>query len=248
MTNPLISICILTWNRPGFLEMCLADLSGKMFYKDNCEIIIMVDGPTAQLEKVLRKYSENNLIKIIRNKKHKGINGYKKLFRKSKGDYLIEVDDDVLEFPLYFDRTLVEYMNTYSDYGFLALNVIQNEFTNGAKPDDSHYTDDMRNGKIVQKGPTGGWCACFRRRDYRKIMIPFNLIQLSMKKSQDRVISGLLLKYFKLKRGIIKNEICFHASGPYYAKKYGYLETEIEKYETGNLPSFADDYKKYRNK
>ncbi|MGP8214412.1 MAG: glycosyltransferase family 2 protein [Bacteroidia bacterium] len=244
----LISICILTRNRPKFLKICVNNLLEKLYYLENYEIIIMDNGSTDQTKKLLEEYGQSKKIRILRNKKHIGLNGFKKLFRKAKGEYIIEIDDDVLEFPLYFDRTMVEYINVYTDYGYLALNVVQNEFTNGAKPDDTHYTDDIRKDKIVQQGPAGAWCTCFRRNDYRKVRIPFDLLPLSLRRTQDSVLAGLFNKYLKLKPGIIKTDICFHASGPYYAKQYGYLETEIEKYQDNNLASFVEHYKSFLDK
>lgn len=242
--KPLISICILTRNRPKFLEMCLDNVLKNLYY-DNVEILIMADGFNSTTEKVLQKHVGNNKIKIFRNKKHIGLNAFKQLFRKAKGHYLIQIDDDAIEFPSRFDQIIVEYMNLFSDYGFVALNVIQNEFTNGSKLDDSHFTEDIRGEKIIQYGPAGGWCACFRRSDFKKIRILFNLNNLSMRKDQIQVLSGLVEKYLKLKRGIIKNVVCFHASGPYYAKQFGYLESEIEKYEENGLPSFVENYKSF---
>jgi len=247
--RPLISICILTWNRSKFLEMCIDNLLEALIYFENSEILIMDNGSTDQTEKVLEKYKQNKQIRIIRNKKHIGIRAYKKLFGKAKGDYIIDLDDDVLEFPLYFDRTMIEYMNLYSDYGFLALNVIQNEYTNGAKPDASNYMDDIRHGKTVLKGPAGGWCTCFRRDDYMKIRNIFNLTPLSFKKGgEDNILAGLFKKYLKLNVGIIKDQVCFHACGAHYARQYGHLEREIAKYESGNLTAFVDHYKSFIKK
>jgi glycosyltransferase involved in cell wall biosynthesis len=243
-----ISVCILTWNRPKFLKMCVDDLCKKMFYHDDCEIIIMDDGSTDETSKLLDGYEKRQNFKIIRNKKHGSLTAYKKLFGKAKGDYIVEVDDDVLEFPLHFDKTMVEYMNEFPDYGYLAMDVIQNEFTNGAKPDASHYTEEIRNNKIIQKGPTGGWCTCFRKKDYRKIKLRFNFTSFNFKFSEDAVLSDLLNRRLKLKSGIIKGHFCFHAAGPYYAKQYGNLEREIQKYESSGLTSFAERYKAYRDK
>jgi len=243
-----ISICILTWNRPKFLEICVNDLQRKMFYNDDCEIIIMDDGSTGETQKLLERLRQNRYIRILSNRKHKGLKAYKRLFSKAKGEYIIEVDDDVLEFPLHFDKTMIEYMNSYPDYGFLALDVIQNEFTNGAKPDSSYYTEDIRDDKVIQKGPTGGWCTCFRRSDYRKIRFRFNFTSFNFKISEDAILSGLFDKRLKLKSGIIKNYICFHACGPYYAKQYGHLEREIEKYQSSGLTSFVEHYKSFLSK
>lgn len=243
-----ITICILTWNRPKFLEQCIDDILHKIFYKQDAEILIMDDGSADETEALLKKYANNHLIKIIKRRKHAGISCYKKLFRKAKGEYIIEIDDDVLEFPRHFDKTMVEYMQAYPDYGFLALNVIQNEFTNGAKPEDSHYMEDMRDGKVIQKGPTGGWCACFRKSDYRKVSLRFNLIRLNFKKGEDGTLSALFERHLNLKSGVIKNHTCFHASGPHYAKQYGYLKRDIEKYESNQLTSMSELYVSFLEK
>lgn len=235
----------MTWNRPKFLEMCVKDLYKKMFYRDDCEIIIMDDGSTDETSRLLGTFEKKKNFKIIRNKKHRSLQAYKKLFGKAKGDYIIEVDDDVLEFPIHFDKIMVEYMHEFPDYGYLALDVIQNEFTNGAKPGVSYYTEDIRNNKIVQKGLTGGWCTCFRRKDYLKIKWRFNFTSFNFKFSEDAALSNLFNKRLKLKSGIIKDHFCFHASGPYYAKQYGNLEREIEKYRSNDLGDFVDLYKSY---
>ncbi len=221
------------------------DLLKKMFYVDDFEIVIKNNGSAEQTKKVLEKYRQNFNIRIIESKKHKGLNAYKELFNKAKGDYIIDVDDDVLEFPLHFDKAMVEYMKEYTDYGFLALNVLQNEYTNGAKPSDSSYVEDARGGNVVQKGPAGGWCACFRKRDYRKIQIFFNVASLSFKNGEDAMLASLFRKVLKLKSGIIKSQVCFHATGAYYAKKYGHLEREIEKYSSNQLDSLAEHYKSF---
>ena len=244
----LVCLCILTWNRPKFLELCIDDLLKKIFYHHDCRVLIMDNGSTDETEKVLEKYRGNSCVKIIRSEKHKGLNAYKQLFKKAKSKYIIEVDDDVLEFPVHFDKVMLEYMDAYPDYGYLALNVVQNEFTNGAKPDVSHYTDDVRGDKVVQRGPTGGWCSCFRKRDFNKIRRSFNKANINFKNSEDCVLEGYLNRWLKLKAGIIKNYTCFHATGPHYAKKYGHLEREIKKYSDNQLDSFVEHYKSYLNK
>lgn len=235
----------MTWNRPKFLELCLEDLCKKMYYRNDCEIIVMDDASNNETAKMLDSYEKKQGIKIIRNKKHRSLQAYKKLFGKAKGEYIVDVDDDVLQFPFHFDKTMIEYLNEYSDYGYLALDVIQNEHTNGAKPDASYYTEDVRNDKVVQRGVTGGWCTCFRRKDYLKIKWRFNFTRINFKFSEDAALSNLFNRRLKLKSGIIKDHFCFHASGPYYAKQYGNLEREIEKYRSNDLGDFVDLYKSY---
>jgi len=240
-----MSFVILTWNRYQFLEKCLGALTKSITDIENSEIIVMDNGSTDNTKAVLAKYTENKLVRVISRDKNYGLNAYKKLFSYAKGKYITIVDDDVLAFPEGLDDIFIDYLQTFTNYGFLALNVIQNEFTNGAKPGPEHYKDETINGKTIEFGPTGGWCTCFRRSDYKKIWWDTLFTKWSMSNCEDGFISAAFWKKLKLKSGIIKNEIYFHASGPYYAKQYGHLDREIEKYRLSGLQTFVDTYQTY---
>ncbi|MEO6524537.1 MAG: glycosyltransferase family 2 protein [Mucilaginibacter sp.] len=238
-----ISFLILTWNRYKFLEQCLSNLLASIDDLSDCEIVIMDNGSTDATHDVLEKYKNHKSFRIIKLKKNYGISSYKKLFREVKGKYAVIVDDDVLSFPQGLDKIFADYMTTYTDYGFVALNVIQNELTNGAKPGPEHYTDDVRGDKVIERGPTGGWCTCYRKSDYNKIKWRLYFAKMDMKMSEDGVLSSLLSIRLKLKAGLIKNAVCLHACGPYYAKEYGHLKREFEKYTASGLPEFAERFK-----
>ena len=109
------------------------------------------------------------------------------------------------------------------------------------------YEEDRRGALVIERGPTGEWCSCFRARDYRKVKLRIMLAKLDMRTGED----GFLTKTFRmrlgLKAGIIRDAVCFHACGPYYAKQYGHLDREIEKYKQAGLDSFAEVYEKYRS-
>jgi glycosyltransferase involved in cell wall biosynthesis len=240
-----ISFVILTWNRYKFLDLCLPALIAAIENPTECEIIVMDNGSTDDTKKVLSRYEQHSMVKIIHRKKNYGLNAYKQLFWKAKGKYVVIVDDDVLSSPDKLDCTFIDYMETFSAFGFLALDVVQNEFTNGAKPGREVYKEVCVDGKVLQEGPTGGWCSCFRKKDYRKICLKFLFSDLNMKNGED----GLIAHYFKvklgLKSGIIKDLCCFHASGPHYAKMYGHLDREIEKYTLSGLHDFVKVYQDY---
>lgn len=243
-----MSFVILTWNRYKFLEKCIEALVASISNVSDCEIIIMDNGSTDNTRAVLDRYKDNKLFRIILRDKNYGLNSYKKLFSYAKGEYVVIVDDDVLAFPPALDVTFVDYMQTFTNYGFIALNVIQNEFTDGAKPGPENYVDETKNGKTIQYGPTGGWCACFRKRDYRKLWFQILFSDLSMKQAEDGFLAYNFQRRLKLKAGVIKDQVCFHANGPYYAKQYGHLDREIEKYRQSGLQSYVDDYQKYYDK
>jgi glycosyltransferase involved in cell wall biosynthesis len=229
------SFVILTWNRKAFFEKCLTSLIESIDSFEDTEIIVMDKGSTDGTQDFLQQFDKNY-----------GLNAYKKLIGKAKGEYIVVVDDDVLAFPNNIKQVFADYLTTFKDFGYLALDVIQNEHTNGAKPEIEHYIEVERDGKIIQKGPTGGWCTGFRRKDYRKIKLFFNWKDMNMKASEDGILSLLFEKWLKLKSGIIKDIKCFHAAGPYYSKEYGYLDRDIEKYKLGGLDNFVEMYNEYK--
>jgi glycosyltransferase involved in cell wall biosynthesis len=241
------SFVILTWNRKIFLEKCLSSLLESIDSVEDTEIIVMDNGSTDGTAEFLKQFENHKNFRIVLRDKNYGLNAYKKLIGKAKGDYIVVVDDDVLGFPPNIKQVFESYMTTFKDFGYMALDVIQNEHTNGAKPTLEHYTEVERNGKIVQQGPAGGWCACFRRKDYQKIKLLFWWSDLSMKNAEDGRLSYLLNKWLKLKYGIIKDIKCFHAAGPYYSREYGYLDRDIEKYKISGLDNFVEMYKEYKS-
>lgn len=237
--RPSLSIVILTWNRAPFLRICLERLFASLSEDVSREIIIMDNASTDDTPLVLAQYERLPNVRVVRNDKNLRLNAYKKLFPLAKGKYIVEVDDDILEFPLHFDRTFVEYFKEFPDYGYLALNVVQNAHTDGAKANALAYREDVRGDKIVEEGPTGGWCTAFRRWHYQLARPLMALFTFSMARPEDGVLMGLMGKIFRKRMGIIKKAVCFHATGPHYAREYGLLAREKEKYEKGGRPDLA---------
>lgn len=240
------SFVILTWNRKKFLHKCISALTESIGGRDDSEIIVMDNGSDDGTREYLDELKNDPRFRIVRLKKNYGLNAYKKLFRLAKGEFIVEIDDDVILFPNDIATVFDSYMAAFPEFGYLALDVIQNEFTNGAKPPAENYQEIERDGKVVQDGPTGGWCTCFRRSDYRKIRLSFFLKDMNMRTSEDGMISGMFREKLKLKSGIIKDVFCFHASGPHYSKEFGCLERDIEKYRAAGLDSFVDMYSNFR--
>ncbi len=240
-----ISFLLLTWNRHKFLEICLERLLESIADAEQSEILVLDNGSTDATSELLRRYSGHKQVRVLTLPKHQGLEAYKKLFAAARGELMVTVDDDVLAFPPAVDRIFETYMQTYTDFGYLALNVVQDEFTNGAKPGPELYTDDVRGDLAVQVGPAGGWCACFRRRDYRKVRLAFYFRKLDMNHGEDALMITLMKRLLSLKAGVIRDAICFHASGPHYAKVYGHLDREIAKYADAGLTSLVEHYRSY---
>lgn len=242
MQEPDISILLLTWNRAPMLEICLKAMFEALTPDLNQEIILMDNGSTDETPDILAQYKDIPNVTIVRNASNLGIAGYKKLFSMAKGRIMIEVDDDVIEFPQKFDTTLRDYLDAFQDYGYIALNVVQNDLTTGAKPDQSCYSDDKRGDKIIEEGPTGGWCAAFRRKHYRIFKPLINILNMSMARSEDGILMACMQKILRKRLGLVKNAVCLHAVGPKYARRFGLIQREKEKYKIGGLPEMSNEY------
>lgn len=144
--RPDVSICLLTWNRARFLDVCLREMFAALTPTEkgglSREIIIMDNASDDDTPKITANYADRPGVKVVRNKKNLRFAAYKRLFFRARGRVIIDLDDDVLAFPKDFDRTLVDYLETYRDYGFLACNVVQNEKTDGQRPRDAVYTEN----------------------------------------------------------------------------------------------------------
>lgn len=243
MKRPELSIVLLTWNRAPFLSICLENLFKALSYEIPYEIILMDNASTDGTHSVLERYAKEDNVKVVLNSRNLRLNAYKKLFCMARGRIILEVDDDILMFPDDFDKVFVEYLKAYPDYGYLALNVVQNKKTTGAKASPQCYRDDVRGDRVVEEGPTGGWCTAFYRRHYRLFRPFLCLFKFSMARPEDGTLSGFIGKVLRKRMGIIKNAVCLHATGPEYAREFGLMKREYEKYVAGGCSNIAEAFK-----
>jgi len=244
-----VSFVMITWNRAPMLKLSIYELAESIEDKQNCEILIYNNCSDDSTKDILQKFEEdykNKIsIRITNGEKNIGLNAYKKLFKQAKGKIIVEVDDDVLSYPINVDKIFITYLSKFKKFGYLALDVIQNEFTTGAKHASSKYTEIRHGDLIVEKGPTGGWCTGFRRKDYQKISFIFNFFgRYNFKHGEDGALQ-ILFRFIGKDSGIIKGKKCFHATGPYYSKHYKLLERDIEKYNDSGRTDLVEKYKNY---
>ena len=68
MMNKKISVIVAVYNTEKYIEKCLRSLLNQTY--QNLEIIVVDDGSTDNSKEVLKKYSHNDKIKLIYNKKN----------------------------------------------------------------------------------------------------------------------------------------------------------------------------------
>src|SRR5436189_44123 len=66
---------------------------------------------------------EDPRISVVHSAKNIGVNAYARAFRATRGRYLIELDDDVVDAPQRWDETLLRAFKRLPHVGYLAANL-----------------------------------------------------------------------------------------------------------------------------
>jgi hypothetical protein len=127
-----------------------------------------------------------------------------------------------------WDRSTIDAFRRFPRLGFLAMNVVQDKYTNGGKHENSKYSSSTVADTTLEIGPTGGWFAVTTRPIYNEvggfIFRPYKPFP-----PEDGKYFRQLSKrdYFA---AILKKTFVYHANGPYWNGAYGYTKLWDEKY------------------
>ncbi len=160
-----IAVVVLTHNRVHLLQKCVENVLLRTSPATR-EIIIWdnasTDGTSAYLESL-----SDPRIRVIRHPENIGQNGYARAFARTTSDYLVEVDDDIIDAPTAWDATLLDAFERLPDIGFLAANLVDDPHDTTAdvmyRRNASAYSIVERNGIRLKVGPTGGGCSMTSR-------------------------------------------------------------------------------------
>jgi GT2 family glycosyltransferase len=163
-----IAIVVLTYNRVHLLRQCVENTLGRVSEATK-EIVIWnngsIDGTRAYLDEL-----EDPRIRVIHHHRNIGQSAYKPAFALTSSDYLVELDDDIIEAPQGWDETLLEAIRSLPKCGFLAANLVNNPHDVTARimygPSANQYRIVEEEGVRLKLGPTGGGCAMTPRRVY----------------------------------------------------------------------------------
>lgn len=194
------------------------------------ELLIMdnasEDGTDALCQALQRQHPHQ--VRHCRMDRNFGTNAYALGFLEARFKYLVDMDDDVLALSKGWDYAAIQAFERFPRLGFLAMNVVQDEYTTGAKKDPSAYTERSSGDTTLEVGPTGGWFSVTTRAHYNEvggfIFKPYKPFP-----PEDGKYIRKLSKhdYFA---AILKRKFVYHASGPYWNGAYGYTQIWDEKY------------------
>lgn len=222
------TLVVATRNRKEFLACAVhAVLSNtsrpfELFIMDNAS----EDG-TDEMCRVLQQQHPGK-VRHFRLDRNFGTNAYALGFLQARFKYLVDMDDDILALSRGWDEAAVNAFQRFPRLGFLAMNVVQDEYTTGAKKQPSQYREQVSGDITLQVGPTGGWFSVTTRAHYNAvggfIFKPYK----PFPPEDGKYIRKLAQRgYFA---AILKQKFVYHASGAYWNGAYGYTKIWDEKY------------------
>ena len=223
------SLLMITHNRSAFLKLSLEAIIQNT--AGDYEIIVLdnasTDDTTATVTGVKKQFPQAK-IKYIKSDFNYGTNGYALAFLESEYNFIVDFDDDILAIQRHWDNDVRRAFAEVDNLAFLALDVIQDQYTEGAKPEMHNYRMHTVKNTTVQIGPTGGWFAVTTRQRYYElggfIFLPNKPFRLEdgdfVRKGNKR---GLI-------SAILSGTFVYHASGPIWNAKGKYHHVWKQKY------------------
>jgi rhamnosyltransferase len=235
------SLVITTRNRKEFLAWSVAAILANT--QEPFEIIIMDNASNDGTDEMCRALERKHpgVIRHVRLKRNYGTNAYALGFLLARYKYLVDVDDDILAVSKGWDSATAKAFSVIPRLGFLSMNVVQDKYTNGAKPDISNYSESIFSGTTLETGPAGGWFAVTTRAIYNEaggfIFRPYKPFHLE----DGKFVREISKKGYA--SGILKEKFVYHACGAYWNSAYGYNKMWREKYRRDHknfLPAISD--------
>lgn len=217
-TEPRVSIVVLTHNRSHLLRHCVENVLLRTSPRTS-EIVIWNNASTDDTAAYLDGLTDARLT-IVNHPSNIGMNAYARVFPRLSGEYLVEVDDDVIDAPPGWDEALVDAFEKLPEIGYLATNLAHNphDITSGVMYGiNAHlYRTEVLNGvRLKVGGPVGGWCSLISRELYDRVG------GLTEQENAFWLEDGVLLERLgDLGYGCacLEDVQVTHASGPYYSR------------------------------
>jgi GT2 family glycosyltransferase len=159
--SPAIAVVVLTHNRVHLLRQCVENVLART--SSATREIVIWDNASSDATPHYLDSLDDPRIRVVHHPQNVGQNAYAHAFRLTTAEYLVELDDDVIDAPPEWDRTLLEAIRKLPEFGFLAANLVDDPHDQSAYVMHhvrAHlYSEAEINGVRLLLGPTGGGCA-----------------------------------------------------------------------------------------
>lgn len=169
----MIAIVVITHNRLHLLQRCVEDVLRRTSEKTK-EIIIWNNASADGTREYLDALDEPRL-NAVHHPENIGMNAYAQAFSLASQDYLVELDDDVVEAPPGWDETLLDAFLRIPKMGYLAASLVDDpndsasQYIKYLREERSAYTRQEIEGIAILEGPTGGSCTMTSRELYQRV-------------------------------------------------------------------------------
>ena len=166
-----IAVVVLTHSRVHLLRQCVENVLARASAETG-EIVIWDNASTDGTWEYLESLGEAR-IRTVRHARNIGQSAYADAFGSTTSEYLVELDDDVIDAPPAWDRTLLEAFRRLPHVGFLAADLVDDEHDETAKARyrvrPHLYMPFEENGVRLLTGPAAGMCAMTSREIYDRV-------------------------------------------------------------------------------
>jgi GT2 family glycosyltransferase len=168
----MIAIVVLTHNRVHLLRQCVENVLGRTSDRTS-EIVIWNNGSTDGTQSYLEELDDPR-IQAVHHPRNTGQNAYAEAFRLTTAPFMIELDDDMIDAPSDWDKSLLEAYERLPNVGFLAARLVDNphDQTSQAMYRDRphlYYTKEINGVSLLVGGPVGGTCAMTARELHNRV-------------------------------------------------------------------------------
>lgn len=214
--KPTISIVVVTLDRLHLLRRCVANVL--MNATSTSQFVVWDNGSTDGTTEYLRSLSDSRF-NIVFNRENIGLNAYARAFKLATAEYLIELDDDVIEAPQGWDATLLDAFRKLPRTGYLAANVVDDGKSIASqiffRSERHRFTKrEPVNGVKLIDGPVGGYCTMTSRKVFDEVGGFPEHRELFFREDGEYCAA---LKRHGYDAAILADLRVFHASGPAYS-------------------------------
>lgn len=216
----MISVIVLTHDRAQLLRRCVEDVLRRTSATTR-EIIIWNNASTDGTKEYLDSIDDPK-IRVIHHKVNIGTNAYAQAVELTSSPYIVGVDDDVIEAPYDWDRTLLDAFLKIPGIGYLVADLKEDpndsayQYLKYAKEVRRVYTRREINGVFILEGPTGSGCAMTSREIYDQVG-GFGQHKKLVFWHEDAAYVRSVVKH-GYKTAILEGLEVWHAGSPYYSR------------------------------
>jgi GT2 family glycosyltransferase len=167
-----IALAVVTYNRVHLLRQCVENVLSRLS-DATTEVVIWNNASTDGTREYLDTLDDPRF-RIVHHPANIGVNAYAEIFPKTSSEFLLEVDDDVVDAPQDWDRKLRDAYRRLPEIGFLEAKLLDDGHSPRADllyrtNADRYELQEVNGVRILAGGPVGGACTITARELHDRV-------------------------------------------------------------------------------